>query len=79
MSIARIWDDENKTLRHPTETDIAAAEAKKRLIAAAPDMLEALRSAEAVIEASISYYGSDAALSALRDARAAISKAEGRS
>ncbi len=39
------------------------------------EMLAALQDAESAIAASISYYGTDAALSALKSVRGAISKA----
>lgn len=61
--------------------DVMAANAEfiVRAVNSHDEMLAALQDAESAISASISYYGTDAALSALKSVRAAISKAIGAS
>lgn len=64
---------------HGDNPRFVEAVANARLIAAAPDMLDALEAALPVVEFAISYYGSSEAIDALALVRQAIAKAEGRS
>lgn len=77
------WSKSSKRRGHPVASVHGPIndenKANARLIAAAPTLLEALKKAEPIIAYSISYYGSDEAIAALRQVRETIAWAEGRS